>query len=243
MSYKNKNIKIVFSGGSGRFGKVLQKIVSGYNVLYPKKNELNIKNLNSIIRYLKEQKPKIFIHMAGLSRPMSVHETDISKSINLNIVGTANVVLACKKLNIKLVYISTNFVYSGVKGNFKETDLVKPFNNYGWSKLGGEASVQMYKNSLILRTCMTEEPFIHKKAFGDVLTNFEYHKKIGEMLFKLLNEKGIINLGGKPQSVYKFAKEKKVYVKKIFAKKIFGKNYPTRQDMNINKLKKILKKN
>ena len=44
-----------------------------------------------------------------------------------------------------------------------------------------------YKNSLILRTCMTEEPFVHKKAFGDVLTNFEYHKKIGEMLFKLIS--------------------------------------------------------
>ncbi len=241
MSYRNKNIKVVFSGGSGRFGKVLKKIRTSFNVSYPKKNELNIENLNSIIRYIKKHKPKIFVHMAGLSRPMSVHENNINKSINLNIIGTANVVLACKKLNIKLVYISTNFVYPGIKGRFKETDPVKPFNNYGWSKLGGEASVHMYKNSLILRTCMTEEPFVHKKAFGDVLTNFEYHKKIGEMLFKLINEKGIINLGGKPQSVHEFAKEKKLHVKKIFAKKIFGKNYPLRQDMNIIKLKKILK--
>ena len=52
----------------------------------------------------------------------------------------------------------------------------------------------MYKNSLILRTCMTEEPFVHKKAFSDVITNFEYHKKIGKILFKLIEEKGIINL-------------------------------------------------
>ena len=180
--------------------------------------------------------------MAGLSRPMSIHENDIYKSINLNIIGTANVVLACKKLKIKLVYISTNFVYPGVKGNFKETDPIKPFNNYGWSKLGGEASVQMYKNSLILRTCMTEEPFVHKKAFSDVITNFEYHKKIGKILFKLIEEKGIINLGGKSQSVYKFAKEKNFNVKKELAKKIFGKNYPLRQDMSIKKLNKILNK-
>ena len=60
------------------------------------------------------------------------------------------------------------------------------------------------------------------------------------MLFKLLDEKGIINLGGKPQSVHKFAKKKSL-CKKILQKN-FGKNYPTRQDMNINKLKKILKK-
>ncbi len=240
MPNENKNPKIVFSGGSGRFGKVLKKIESSYDVLYPRKNELNIKNINSIIKYLRKYKPKIFVHMAGLSRPMSIHENDIYKSINLNIIGTANVVLACKKLKIKLVYISTNFVYPGVKGNFKETDPIKPFNNYGWSKLGGEASVQMYKNSLILRTCMTEEPFVHKKAFSDVITNFEYHKKIGKILFKLIEEKGIINLGGKSQSVYKFAKEKNFNVKKELAKKIFGKNYPLRQDMSIKKLNKIL---
>ena len=59
-------------------------------------------------------------------------------------------------------------------------------------------------------------------------------------MFKLIEEKGIINLGGKSQSVYKFAKEKNFNVKKELAKKIFGKNYPLRQDMSIKKLNKIL---
>ena len=40
------------------------------------------------------------------------------------------------------------------------------------SKLGGECAVQMHKNSLILRICMTEKPFIHKNAFSDIKTNF-----------------------------------------------------------------------
>ena len=57
--------------------------------------------------------------------------------------------------NIKLIYFSTNYVYPGSKGNYKETDSLLPVNNYAWSKLGGEASVQLYKNSLILRVCMT----------------------------------------------------------------------------------------
>ena len=80
MDNENKNPKIVFSGGSGRFGKVLKKIESSYDVLYPRKNELNIKNINSIIKYLRKYKPKIFVHMAGLSRPMSIHENDIIKA-------------------------------------------------------------------------------------------------------------------------------------------------------------------
>ena len=68
-------------------------------------------------------------------------------------------------MKIKLVYISTGYVYPGKKGNYKETDPLRPWNNCGWSKLGGEASVQMYKNSLILRANISQSPFVHKKAF------------------------------------------------------------------------------
>ena len=49
------------------------------------------------------------------------------------------------------------------KGIIKKDDALKPWNNYSWSKLGGECAVQMYKNSLIIRLCMTEKPFVTKK--------------------------------------------------------------------------------
>ena len=88
---------------------------------------------------------------------MNLHDKDINRSIDLNIIGTANITKACVKKNVKLIYLSTNYVYPGIRGNYKEIDPVKPFNNYAWSKLGGEASVQLYKNSLILRVCMTEK--------------------------------------------------------------------------------------
>jgi len=55
---------------------------------------------------------------------------------------------------------------------------VKLFNNYRWSKLRGEVSVQIYNNLLILKTRVTEEPFIHIIASGDVFTKSVYHKKI-----------------------------------------------------------------
>ena len=118
------------------------------------------------------------IHLAGLSRPLDVHEKHIERSIDLNIIGTANITKICKKLNIKLVYFSTNYVYPGKKGNYKETDPLLPVNNYAWSKLGGETSVQLYKNSLILRVCMTEKPFVHNKAFANVKTSFIFHEDV-----------------------------------------------------------------
>ena len=48
-------------------------------------------------------------------------------------------------------------------------------NNYGWSKLGAESAVQMYKNSLILRITMTSKPFAYKKVFTNLKTNFMLH--------------------------------------------------------------------
>jgi dTDP-4-dehydrorhamnose reductase len=147
---------------------------------------------------------------------MDIHNKKIEKSIDLNIVGTANVTKICSKKNVKLIYFSTNYVYPGTKGNYTEKDPLLPVNNYAWSKLGGEASVQLYKNSLILRVCMTEKPFVHDKAFANVKTSFMYHDDVSKILFRLLNKKGIINLGGKSQFIFDFAKKDKKNIKKYF---------------------------
>jgi dTDP-4-dehydrorhamnose reductase len=234
------NFKIVITGGSGRFGTVLQKKYKSNKLFYPTKKKLNILSLRSIEKYLKKIKPKILIHAAGLSRPMNLHEDNISKSIDLNIIGTANIVKACSKLKIKLIYFSTNYVYPGTKGNYKEYDPIFPINNYAWSKLGGESSVQLYKNSLILRVCMTERPFIHKKAFKDFKTNFIFQDEIAKILFKILTFKGILNLGGKSQSVYNFARKFNPKIKPVSIKNSkFLSSYPD-VSMNTDKIKRII---
>ena len=228
--------KIVVTGGTGRFAQILKKIKSNYIMLYPTKNELDIRNYNKIKSYIRKKKPKIVIHLAGLSRPMSVHEKNISKSVFLNIIGTANLVRVCSEQNIKMVYFSTSYVYPGTKGNYKESDPILPWNNYAWSKLGGECAVKMYKNSLIIRACMTEKPFIHKKAFSNVKLNFAFHEDIAKILFKVVNKKGILNIGGKTQTVYNFAKKFDSKIKKIRSTGQF----PLNPYMNLSKLKKII---
>ncbi len=235
------NNKIVVTGGSGRFAQSLKKIKSKYNFIYPSTKSLNIINLNSIKKFLKKEKPSSVLHLAALSRPMVQHDKNISKSINLNIIGTANLVNICSELKIKLIYFSTSYVYPGEKGNYKEHDTLLPWNNYAWSKLGGECAVQMYKNSLILRVSMTEKPFIHKKAFANVKMNFLFHEELAKILVKIIDKKGIINVGGPAQTVYKFAKKYNSRVKKIFVKKNSIYNYPLNPYMNLSKLKKIIK--
>ena len=229
-------MKIVVSGGNGRFANVLIKSVNSKNYYFPSKSQMNILKIKSLEKYLKLKKPKYFIHSAALSRPMNIHDKKISKSIDINIIGTCNVVKVCEKLRIKLIYFSTGYVYPGIKGNYSEEDSVNPINKYATSKLGGECAVRMYDNSLILRIIMCEKPFVHKSAFYDIKTNFIFQEDVAKMIPRLLNKKGIINIGGKSQSVYNFAKKYNNKIKKISGKKIF----PPSPSMNLTKLKKIL---
>lgn len=237
----NSKEKIVFTGGSGRFGKVLRKKLKKKNFLFPSSKKLNILRVSSIEKYLNYHKPKFFVHMAALSRPMDIHDNMIDKSIETNIIGTANVVSVCFKKKIKLIYFSTQYVYPGTRGNYKEDDSLYPVNNYGWSKLGGECAVKMYKNSLIIRLSMTERPFIHKEAFHDVKSNFIFHDKILPFLFKVYKKKGIINIGGPIQTIYNFAKKNNPNVKKSSYKKLKG-SFPKNPSMSLKKLNDILKK-
>lgn len=228
---------ILVTGGNGRFAKVLKQRNSSLNLKFLDKKQLNILNLKSIEKNIIKYKPKMILHTAGLSRPMEQHEKNISKSIDLNIIGTANLVKICKKYNVKIIYFSTNYVYKCTKGNYKETDGINPINNYALSKMGGESSVLMYKNSLILRIQMTEKPFAYKRAFTNVYSNYMFHEEMVKYLPKLIEHNGIINVGGKLRSAYKFAK---LHNKKTFKLKNIDKKFPSKQTMNLDKLKKIL---
>ena len=129
-------------------------------------------------------------------------------------------------------------MYPGKKGNYKETDPLLPWNNYGWSKLGAESAVQMYKNSLIIRACMTEKPFVHKFAFSNVRSNFIFHDEFIKLFIKVIKKKGVINIGGAQQTVFQFAKKYNDKVKKIKSKG----ELPLKMDMNLSKYKKLTKR-
>ena len=233
--------KILVTGGSGRFGKILKKF-NYKNYIFPSKKQLDITNSKSIKKFILKVKPKAIIHLAGLSRPITMHEKDPIKSIKLNIIGTCNLVIAAKELNIKFIYFSSNYVYPGNKGNYKETDPLLPSSKYAWSKLGGETAAHIYNNSLILRVCMTEKPFIHKKALSDVYLNFIFQEEVAKTLPKLIKKKGVINVGGPIRTAYQFAKKSNPKVKKILSRQIKGTFFKKKMSMNISKFKKIYNK-
>ena len=232
--------KILISGGGGNLAKEIVKANKSYNILSLSKSQLNICNKDELDKIISEIKPDIFIHTAALTRPMVKHIKSPDASIKNNIIGTSNVVLTCIKYNIKLIYISTDYVYPCTDGNYSEEDPLMPVNEYAWSKLGGECAVKLYNNSLILRMALCQKPFPHPKALVDIKKSYLYMDKAADIILKLINEQGIINVGGETMSPFEFIKKNNPNIKKNYLNEIKDVNMGIDASMNIDKLDKIL---
>jgi dTDP-4-dehydrorhamnose reductase len=198
---------ILFTGGSGVLGKEMQKLY--LNSLFPKSHEFNVKDILSMDRYLTNISEKIdtLVHMAAFTAPAK-SEKNPEEAIAVNIEGTANIVKLCMRNKMRLVYISTDYVFDGKVSNSKEDDPVLPTNKYAWSKLGGECAVQLYSNSIIVRLSFGPNEFPYDKAFSNQWTSREKVSNIAPKLKKVIDSfiVGTIHIGGKRQTVYDYAK-------------------------------------
>jgi dTDP-4-dehydrorhamnose reductase len=237
---KNKKIRILISGGDGNLSTHLQDQNSEYELYAPSKKEMDVRKIEDIEKAIDYFSPHYFLHCAALTRPMFIHEKDPILSIQTNIIGTANISSVCIKHEIKLIYISTDYVYPGKKGDYKENDNLNPFTNYGWSKLGGECAVRLCRDSLILRVCMTQRPFVHQKALVDSKKSLLYIDEAARICLKLLNESGIVNVGGDSTNPYDFAKKDHPNIGKIYRKDVSGVNMAADSSMDLTKLNRIL---
>ncbi len=174
---------------------------------YPSKAEFDITNFGQIDRYLIKGTWSTVVHAAAFTSPPKI-DKDPLLAIDVNIIGTANVVKLCMKYKMKLIYICTDYVFKGDKGNYKEDDPVLPVNKYAWSKLGGECAVRLYDNSIIIRTTFGPNVFPYEKAFVDQWTSRESVSTTARMIAELLDKDftGTVHVGGKRKSVFEYAK-------------------------------------
>lgn len=200
-------MKIVLFGGSGLLGKQLLKIDN--NIIAPTHSEVDIEDKQKVFEYISKVNPDMVINSAVFLDNRKI-EKDPTKAIETNVVGSANISLACLKNNVRLVYISTDYIYKGDRGNYKETDEILPFNMYAWSKLGGEISSRAVKNHLIIRTSFGSEKFNYKYAFDDKYASKDYVEVIAPMIYEasLSSLIGILNLGTDRKTLYDYAKKK-----------------------------------
>jgi len=201
-------MRITIFGGSGLLGKELQKLTS---MAAPSHAEADISSYYNLMEYFSQvEAPDIIINCAVFKDNRKI-EADPTHAINTNIIGAANLANYCAEHSIRYVYISTDYVYKGDRGNYKEADEILPFNKYAWSKLGGEASAVMVANHLIIRTSFGPNEFPYSVAFKDKYSSKDYVDVIAPMILEAATSPliGILNLGTERRTIYDFVKKRK----------------------------------
>ena len=189
-------MKIFAIGGTGILGSELKKID---NEIICVGSEYDIYEFTKLNEKLDQEDPDIIINCCAI-KSQNVDSNPIL-AINVNIIGSSNIK--------RLVYISTDYVYSGETGNYSESDQLLPVNNYAWTKLSGESSTRLVNNHLIVRTSFGRE-FEHQKAYKNLYTSKDYVDIIAPMILKSIksNFVGIINIGTSKKNIYEYAKNR-----------------------------------
>jgi dTDP-4-dehydrorhamnose reductase len=205
---------VVLTGGTGLLGSFFKQSVKGG--LYPTRQELDILDFDSISRYMKNHKTDLFIHCAAYT-DVKTAEKSILPCIETNVIGCFNVLKYCMYNNIRLVYISTDAVFDGTRGDYTPGDPINPISVYSRSKASAELMVRSYKNSLIIRTSFFDNNFPYDQAFVDCFTTKDYIDIIGPEIIKscLSNKTGIVHVVSKKRSFFDLAKQRKKDIKKI----------------------------
>ncbi len=199
-------MKIILFGGSGTLGKELQKLTE---VICPSHTHVDVTDAERVLEYILFHKPDLIINAAAVIDNRVLEKTP-EKAISTNIIGAANIANACIKHNIRLVYVSTDYIYKGDRGNYKETDEILPFNFYAWTKLGGECSTQGVKNHLIIRVTFGKSEFSYPQAFIDKWSSKDYIDIIAPLIYEasISPLTGILNLGTDRKTLHSHAIER-----------------------------------
>jgi dTDP-4-dehydrorhamnose reductase len=107
-----------------------------------------------------------------------------------------------------MVYISTDYVFRGDRGSYREDDPMHPVNRYAWSKLGGECAVHLVPDSLIIRTSFGPDVFPFPKAFIDQWTSRQSVSDTARQLIDLVRTgaTGVVHVGGPRRTVMEYAR-------------------------------------
>jgi len=200
-------VQILLTGGSGLLGTELLALYPSLDA--PSRRELDICDADAVSAYILSARPDVIIHAAAVTDNRQI-EADSSDAIAVNIAGTANLVAACAGTRTRLVFLSTDYVYKGDRGNYSESDELLPSNLYAWTKLAGEAAVRAIPNHLIIRTSFGARKFVYPAAFTDKWSSKEYVDVIApDILDAALSPLvGIVNIGGSRRTLFEYAKER-----------------------------------
>ena len=233
--------KTLIIGGSGLVGRVLirrikdiAKMYATYNInrinlVGTKFYQLDVRDEKRVNELVKEIQPEIVINAAA-KRNTRYCEKNPEDVYKVNVEGTKNIVKACKTINAKMVFISSDQVFDGTKGKYSEDDELNPLNTYGKQKVMAEEIIKdNLDNWLIIRASYIygwfrgSDNFVtwvieNLKSGHEIQISYDqfvtpiHVENFVDILIKLLekDKKGIYHVGeGECLSKYEFVKRLK----------------------------------
>ena len=198
-------LKVLVTGSAGLVGQQVVKDLSNSHQVFSCYNEskpeygdsvkMDLKNYEMISSVLTEIKPDVVIHLGAMTG-VDICEKEKTSASEINTKATEIIAKECSKLNSFLVYVSTDYVFDGNFGMYKEDDVANPLGFYGKSKLEGEKAVQNFSTNWCI--ARTSTPFgLHstKKSFPMwVIENLQKQKQIDVLIDQFTSPTYIPNL-------------------------------------------------
>jgi dTDP-4-dehydrorhamnose reductase len=232
--------------GDGLLGSNIHQIM-GWDIISRKQNSFDITQPELFYKYLIESYegvvfiPKYDVIVNCIANT-NTYSDDKTSHWDVNYKGVANLVDFCNIHNIKLVHISSDYVYTNSINNASENDIPIHGNNwYSYTKLLADAYIELKSNNyLICRGTHKPKPFPYDKAWVNQIGNFDYADCIATWIIALItaDAKGLYNVGTEVKTMYELAEKTNPNVKAAFKPE----NVPSNTTMNINKLKQCLLK-
>lgn len=206
----------LLTGGSGRLGSELRALMP--ELLAPTHAELDLGSADSVRDAVKRLKPSRVVHAAAYT-DVAGAETDRAACWDLNVTGTRRLADACREVGARLVHVSTDYVFWGDVGGYREDDPPGPVRNYyALSKLAAEEVARTVPGSLVVRTSFRPKAWPYPKAFTDLYTSQDYVDVIAPMVAWLLRHLDavrvpVLHVATERKSVYDLARRRSPDVK------------------------------
>jgi dTDP-4-dehydrorhamnose reductase len=225
--------------GDGLLGSELVK-QTGWDYISRKKDKFDIRDYESYPKFFLENYNSVawwskYDVIVNCIANTSTYSYDKTLHWDINYKSVIKLTDFCSKYKIKLVHISTDYVYTNSVNNASEIDVPIHGNNwYSYTKLLGDSYVQLNEDNLILRGTHKQQPFPYDKAWIDQIGNFDYVDVIASLVKQLIKKEatGLYNVGTELKTMYDLAGD----VIPIFSPETAPKNV----SMNINKLKNAI---
>ncbi|MGC9105622.1 MAG: SDR family oxidoreductase [Thermoprotei archaeon] len=217
-------MRVLVIGASGQLGRELVSVLRGEVIgTYHSSEGLNgykldLTDFASVEDFIMKKGPDVVINAAAMT-DVDACERDKEKALKINAEAVRHIARASRVVEAYLVHVSTDYVFDGEKGLYREEDSPNPVNYYGLSKLLGEAFALSYDDALVVRTSGV---FRHKDfpiyAYKTLKQGGEVHafkgfyspisaRKLAETISELveLRKSGIIHVAGERVSRFDLA--------------------------------------